>query len=216
MQLVTEAKMANSIVTKNPSHLKGERQPGTSNCSPVCYSALSITSPESQPSLGLTANGAFYSNSHHTRREGASIEEWARGAGVTYGSRTWCVSLLQDLQTVWNPLSSHSVAGIHREGSLLHQNEKMPENAIIGRLIKLVQRTLLWQKLESSLLFIYHIWRLGIPFSSWWQDETFMAPRTKLRTLPLFPPSNAYRLLSSSQGRNCFWSEAKCSLSLQA
>lgn len=37
----------------NPSHPKHESLPGTCNCSPVCYTALSIPTPESQPSLGL-------------------------------------------------------------------------------------------------------------------------------------------------------------------
>lgn len=88
MQLVTEAEMANSIVTKNSSRLKRERLPGTSNCSPVCYIALSVTTPESKPSLGLTANGAFYSNSYHSGWGGKRVEEWVRSVGVSYGPRT--------------------------------------------------------------------------------------------------------------------------------
>lgn len=53
MRLVTEAKAANSIQTRNPGYLKHERLPGTANCSLLRQIAPSITGPESKPSLGI-------------------------------------------------------------------------------------------------------------------------------------------------------------------
>lgn len=106
VRLVTEAKTANSIQTKNPGYLKHERQPGTANCSLLCHIALSITGPESKPSLGIQLTELSIpipialGGEEQELRDGWGDWEWV----MAPKHDLW--AFFQALPVVWNPVPS--------------------------------------------------------------------------------------------------------------
>ena len=174
--------------------------------------------PASEPSLGLTVSGTFYSNSHRSRSEEQN-EEWMRRVGVSYGSRTWFVSFLpRSTNCLKSSIYPRCCMNSWGRFSLTSERNRCQRIHIIGWLIELVQRALLWQKLESSWLFICHIWSLVIPFSSWWKrhklSKLLWLPGRSWGLYPLFPPSNAYRFFNSKSGQKLLLVKSKMYLSL--